>query len=49
MKKQSVFATLVLLAMALLSACNGDDNVVNPITTDVNVLLIQSDKGWRGL
>jgi hypothetical protein len=45
MKKQSVFATLMLLAMALLSACNGDDNVVNPITTDVNVLLIQSDNG----
>ena len=45
MKKQSFSAILMLLAMALLSACNGDDNVVNPITTDVNVLLIQSDKG----
>ena len=45
MKKQSFSAILMLLAAVLLAACNGDDNVVNPITTDVNVLLIQSDKG----
>ena len=47
MKKQSIFLTLTLLAMTMLTACSSDDdeNTVAPVTTEVNVLLIQSDNG----
>ena len=47
MKKQCIFTTLMLLAVMLLAGCSSDDdeNTVAPVTTEVNVLLIQSDNG----
>ena len=45
MKKNILLPTLLLLAVVLLSACSNDEDPAIPISTDVNVLLIQSDNG----
>ena len=45
MKKIILLPTLLLLAVVLLLACSNDEDSAIPISTDVNVLLIQSDNG----
>ena len=45
MKKIILSSTFALLAVVLLSACSNDEDSAIPISTDVNVLLIQSDNG----
>ena len=47
MKKNILLPTLLLLAVVLLSACSNDEDPAIPISTDVNVLLIQSDYGLK--
>jgi hypothetical protein len=47
MKKNILLPTLLLLAVVLLSACSNDEDPTIPISTDVNVLLIQADNGLK--
>ena len=47
MKKIILSSTFALLAVVLLSACSNDEDSAIPISTDVNVLLIQADNGLK--
>ena len=47
MKKNILLPTLLLLAVVLLLACSNDEDPAIPISTDVNVLLIQADNGLK--
>ena len=47
MKKLLMIAAIALLGGMVMASCSSDDdeNIVAPVTTEVNVLLIQSDNG----